>query len=566
MNSLSIKRKYNSTENMFSESSFDEDEEEQRFEVLSLNSNDNFELDDEIENDIQSKIEEHQKIPSLKMNLNDEETSDDFFNFSNEHRQLKNFERFTNNYNNYYLTPSNGMQKQNINYFNKNQSNSNSNKVYTKEEKEEIFSKVEIKIELKPECDEVFDIYHKNYIFVRKIEMDFQMNEIKNKSNIEPIDNEFDTFNIEEYYVSKKEKKTSYSLSPVYNFFQQKKEDDAKIKQTKFDFFRSYTKEDEEEDNELEFDNNPFYDDIRYISKKEEDNDSIQNYINDSENESENEENVKNSENKNNNDLGEISKIFYKTKEYFDKNCFVEKELVKNYDEIYLNCKPGEKYNNVFKRCIEHMYHEKYFYEYFGKTFFENVYTCINPSKPDEELDENDFEFDENIFNISLMNIVTKNIHPDYLITRDFFKCYGYIFSFIEDVIIHHYYHIEQNPTFSSIKSYQEITDMISDEKKTEYLTNRQVPGKYLIYLTMWLYALTLKDIYITKESIITNMYCIGFIFEDLNEKIDEFNTNENENDIDSDNESVYSNPEPEFDELKMVNNNYQVDYDSFCL
>ena len=78
----------------------------------------------------------------------------------------------------------------------------------------------------------------------------------------------------------------------------------------------------------------------------------------------------------------------------------------------------------------------------------------------------------------------------------------------------------------------------------------------------MWLYSLSRKDIYLCKESVISNIYFLEFIFNELNLNTDYESDMDNNSDV----ESIKSIPEPDFDELKMVNDNYEVEYDSFCL
>ncbi len=542
------------------------------YENESIHSDIDVEIDNEIENEIQNKIlnSTNQQDFIMKNNENENEKEDDFFNFSHtfieEPRKQSYFDKYFNMFHN--NSDENQNKRRNI---------SSSFKTFTEEEKNEIFNKTELKLDLKPDDDEVFNIFLNDYQYKKNIVKEFEIikinnnelstvNQVSNENLIvfEDLKNDIDNFKIDDFYVkqrftsymtsitsnysSNRNNKSGFSSSSSYNFNFNTNQN-TKIKETKFDFFKCYENDDENEGSD---ENNPFDDCIKYVPRKEEysDNESLNNMC----------ENYSvNSEFSNTKDKiqGEISKIYYKTEEYFDKNCFSEHELIKNYDVIYEKCKPGEEYNNIFKRCVENVYFDSYFNAYFSKIFFKNICKFNNDSKESDE-----YIIDENLFNICLMDIVTKNIHPEHLLTRDLLKCYIYLFSFIEDIICHYYFNCEYDVSDAGSKSFEELQKMINDEKRHKYLTTKPIPGKYLMYLSMWLYSLTRKDIYLCKESVITNIYFLEFIFNELNLKTDYDSDIEN----DSDEESIKSISEPDFDELKMVNNNYEVEYDSFCL
>ncbi len=546
-----------------------EEDNTPNYEVESMHSDIDVEIDNEIENDIQNKILNSKNETNM---VKQEKEEDDFFNFSHtfieEPKKQSYFEKYFNMYH------TNFEENQN-----KRRIVTSSFKTYTNEEKEEIFNKIELKNEdLKPDDDDVFNIFLNNYQYKKNIikEIIYIEKEEDSTSN-EKLILDIQDFNMDDFYV--KIRTTSYSTSNKsnnsnsnysYNFYNNNNNQNSKIKQTKFDFFKCYNNNDEEEDENDEY-ATPFEDSIKCL-KNDNFNDNYQFRYD--------EINKNNSDDNSNYDLydnysecsnksmtkdkiqGEISKIYYKTEEYFDKNCFSEDELLQNYDFVYGKCKPGEEFNYIFKRCIENLYFDNYFNAYFGKIFFPNIYKL--PQELNNKSD--DLILDEHLFNICLMDIVTKNIHPENILTRDLLGCYMYLFSFIEDIICHYYFNCEYDVNDAGSKTFDELQKMIGNEKRYSYLTTKSIPGKYLLYLSMWLYALSRKDIYLRKEAIITNIYFLDFIFNELNLNTDYESDLESEVGSISDNESIKSIQEPDFNELKMVNDNYEVEYDSFCL
>ncbi len=554
-----------------------------QFEVESINSNEDFDLEVEIDNEIENEIQNHliKKNNETCENIQcDNEFDSDFFNFMDhtvEDSKKRKVENTSSFYSSYCTKPKNDSNyyflcNQNTNYSTNMFTRTDlKKKVYTEEEKNEIFNKVDLKNTLEADSEEVFNIYLDNYTLKRNVlnEIDLINNNDGNKELgelIMDIDNfQFDDFlpkkssSYDFFYRrdKKDEKEKTSNLRPIYNFFTNSQQEKKELKKTHFDFFREYVNDNDDEDDENNELQNPYEDSISIYSKN---NQELTNYVDDSDNDI---DDNKESSMNNNNNQGEFSKIFNKTNEYFDKNCFSDDEVMKNYDEVYDNCKPYQRFYHVIKRCIENQYFDKYFFEYFGKTFFENVYKPSDRPKQDDESESDLYDLDEDIFNICLMNLVTKNIKSDYILTREFFKCYAFIYSFIEDVICHYYFNKENHIEYAATKSYQQINKLIPESKRMEYLTTKPIPNKYLICLSMWLFALSLKDIYPTKEAIIMNIYYIDYIFKDVN--IQQDYDSEFESDFE-DNNSTNSIPEPDFEELEMVNNNYNIEYDSFTL
>ncbi len=568
-----------------------EEDNTPNFEIESIDSNENFELEDEIENDLQNKMMgEHFSNSSNKKQKKDDIDlfGDDDINFSNfvsepkttnsTNNSMYYFERFMNNrngyltHNNYYdNNPYYSRDLINSSYYGKKKE-PETKKNFTKEEIDEIFNKIEDKdAKFNPDCDEVFNNYLNNYTLKKniKIEIEFTININEKEQN--SILEEFDNINYDDFYKKNIPNKRS-NLTPIYNFMKEQKKEEQNqepklLNQTQFDFFKYKNFESSDYEND-DFD---LFDDSIKIPEKE----NIKSTSNSDEEDDNDNYSVRNCGTKKSDKFdskGEISEIFNKTFLYFNSSSFTENDLIPDYNFIFENCKPGEEYYETIERCLDNMYFEKYFYEYFSNNFFQSVYKrkSGNYVKKDDESESELYEIDKSLFNICLMNLVNKNIDVNHILTRDLFAAYVYVFSFIEDVICHYYYHLEYDIKDISLHTYESLSKLISNEKREYYLDNKSIPSRYLMFLSIWIFALNRMDIYPNKESIIMNIYHLDFIFEDIinfEESDDENYCYDSEpepdfNELEDENKDI----DPNMDNMQFVNNNYQINFDSFSL
>lgn len=219
-----------------------EEDNTPNFEIESIDSNENFELEDEIENDLQNKMMGEHFLNSSNKKQKREDIDlfgDDDINFSNfvsepkttnsTNNSMYYIERFMNNrngyltHNNYYdNNPYYSRDLMNSSYYGKKKE-PETKKNFTKEEIDEIFNKIEDKdVKFNPDCDEVFNNYLNNYTLKKniKIEIEFTININEKEQN--SILEEFDNINYDDFYKKNTPNKRS-NLTPIYNFMKEQK-------------------------------------------------------------------------------------------------------------------------------------------------------------------------------------------------------------------------------------------------------------------------------------------------------------------------------------------------------
>lgn len=526
----------------------------------------NYILDEEIINEIQTKEKEQVIIlPSKEENNELEDNSEDYFDFfdniddknrndskryyhcpkrksyqlNNEQNSNEEYMRYRNNhfrFNEYYSN----------NYFKQNTSNNHSNyyRVYTKEEKEEIFSKVELKNpRQRTESDDWINKLEENISENLQKNIELSLIEFKPIENNEfrtlLLNSEFNIENMEEF-VNKKynfsknlNEKTKESNNSSLNTTSNLTINNSSNKtfvQTNFSFY----KKSKDEDDEDLYENY----EINSVSSSKNDKEEV---------EEEKEEKVDNKSN-------EFHNFYINCTNFLNSDCFSKEELTDEQIDVYSFCKPGEKYYKTILKCVKKCYYEKHFFKYFSDRFFENVCTI--------QEDSNEPIFDTNLFNICLMNIVNDNSEENQ-INKNFFKFYVYLYNFIDEIKVHYYFNEERKDKDElnvTTFNFHNIEKLIDPFNRQYYIQFYDYPDKFMMFLCIWLYVLDEKDLYPSKDAILLNIYHLDFLltFVDNTDNFEETNK-ENKKDSSASTTYVYDSDyetdnEPNFEELNSDN------------